>query len=366
MTRLIQFFCLSIILLFNNIYAATPSNTFQSFLDNWRTQNQITGVVVSIDDLSTHTITDYRSGTVTLQGKMPVSTANLFGVGSISKTFVAATILQLQEEGKLKLDNPLSIYFPQYPKWGTITIRELLNMTSGVPNFTEAPTFADLATTNPSKLLPPQTFIEAAYNTPIYFKPGQGWHYSNTNYLLLGLLIEHVAGQPLNDVLQKRFFTPLHLEHTFYSAHFYPKGVEAQMAHGYYNGEDLSNFNAGLYGASGSMVMDSHDLITWTHALLTPGIILNKASIQDLEQTVVVPPQKPRPPGSLYGLGIFSLQIPKLGIIWWYAGVIDGYTSVFVWIPSENKIITAQASSWPKGHYEVLFPNQALLQELLH
>ncbi len=345
------------------IFAAEAN--FQNYLDEWRTQNQVTSVVVSTENLSTDKVVTYASGTTTLRGKTPVTTNSLYGVGSISKTFVAATILQLQEEDKLKLSDPLGDYLPQYPRWKSITLQQVLNMTGGIPNFTESPKFKPMVRQNPQTLIPSQDFINIAYAMPDYFAPGQGWHYSNTDYSLLGLVIEKVTGQPLEAVFEQRFFKPLKLNHTFSSPEFYSKAVEAQMAHAYREGQDVTNFNTGLYGPAGGMVMNSHDLLIWTHALLTPGIVLSQDSLNQLMTTVPVPPNPPKPAGAQYGLGIYSLDMKNLGTVWYYAGVIDGYTSTFMWIPAKNTIIVAQVASWPNGHFEVLFPNQPLIQKVL-
>ena len=343
---------------------AAESN-FQKNLDSWRTQNQITSVVVSVADLNSDHVSNYASGTTLMNGKMPVTANLLYGVGSISKTFVAASILQLQEEGKLKLTDSLGQYLPEYPRWKEITLQQVLNMTSGIPNFTESPQFKTFSNSNPQTLIPPAQLINMAYAMPDYFVPGQGWHYSNTDYYLLGLVIEKVTGQPLEAVFKQRFFKPLKLNHTFYSTAFYPKSVETKMAHAYMGKQDVTNFNAGLYGPAGGMVMDSHDLVTWTHALFTPGIILNQASLNQLMTTIPVPPSPLKPLGAAYGLGIYSLNVQGIGLVWYYAGVIDGYTSILMWVPAKNEIIVAQVASWPNGHYEVLFPNQPLIQKIL-
>ncbi len=346
-------------------FAFATGVNFQSDLNTWRTQNHVTSVMISTENLSNDKVVTYTSGVTTLQGKTHVTADSLYGVGSISKTFVAATILQLQEEGKLKLSDPLGDYLPQYPRWKSITLQQVLNMTGGIPNFTESPKFKPMVRQNPQALIPPQDFINIAYAMPDYFAPGQGWHYSNTDYYLLGLVIEKVTGQPLKTVFTQRFFKPLHLNHTFYSTEFYPKAVEMQMAHAYRDGHDVTNFNAGLYGPAGGMVMNSHDLLIWTYALLTPGIVLNQDSLNQLMITVPVPPNPPKPAGAQYGLGIYSLDMKGLGTVWYYAGVIDGYTSTLMWIPAKNTIIVAQVASWPNGHFEVLFPNQPLIQKIL-
>lgn len=359
-----RFFLLITFIFLGVTNQAAFSQDDQDFLNQWRQQQQVSSVVVSVQNTETGHVFNEASGTTTLHGKIPVTTETLFGIGSITKTFVAAAILQLQEEHQLALDDPIGSFFPQYPRWKSITIRQLLNMTSGIANYTSFPSFEALQRSPLKKMIGPEHFIDQAYAVSDKFSPGEGWYYSNTNYSLLGLLIEKVTSRPLKDVLAQRFFRPLHLSHTFYSASFYPYSVTKRMAHAYDGNHDATPFNFSVYGAAGSMLMNATDLRTWAGALFTPGIILKQASIDEMKKTVAVPPSPPKPLGARYGLGVYSLDIPGLGTVWYYAGVVDGYTSCFVYIPSQHKIIAAQLASWPKGHIYLLFPNQPLMQQL--
>lgn len=341
--------------------ATSSQQELQSFLENWRVNRHITSAVVVVKDLKTKKITTYTSGSMTRLDHQPVTSETLYGVGSITKTFIAATLLKLQEEGKIKLDDPIGPYFPDYPRWKSITIRQLLNMTSGIANTDFSKERDDYETT----ILSSKTIVDDIYKKPDLFSPGCKWHYSNTNYFLLGLLIEKVLGTSVNEVFINRFFEPLHLTHTFYSDSFYPNNIVVQMAHAYGGKHDVTAFNASHYGSAGSMLMDSIDLLTWSQALLTPNIILSGASIQEMETMIAVPSTPPKPEGCRYGLGIYSLNVPKVGTIWYYAGVIRGYTSCFIYIPSQQRIIVAQVASWPGEHFEVLFPNQSLMKKFL-
>lgn len=350
-----------LIIFFDQTSAASSQQELQVFLNDWRVNRHITSAVVATEDLPAKKITSYTSGFIKRHGKEPVTDKTLYGVGSITKTFVAAALLQLQEEGKVRLDDPMGRYFHEYPRWQSITIRQLLNMTSGIANTDFSKERDDYETT----VLTSKKIVDAIYQQPDLFAPGSEWRYSNTNYFLLGLLIEKISGAPLNEVLTNRFFKPLRLTHTFYSDSFYSKNVIAQMAHAYAGKHDITAFNASHYGPAGSMLMNSSDLLTWTHALLTPDIILSASSIQEMEKTIAVPSTPPKPEGCRYGLGIYSLNMPRLGTIWYYAGVIRGYTSCFIFIPSQQKIIVAQVANWPGEHFEVLFPNQPLLKKFL-
>jgi len=350
-----------IITSFAQARAVSSQQSLQSFLDQWRAKRHITSVVVAVEDLPSKTITTYTSGLMTWHSKKPVTPETLYGVGSITKTFVAAALLQLKEEGKINLDDSIGRYFHEYPRWKSITVRQLLNMTSGISNTDFSKERDDYETT----VLTSQKIVDAIYKKSDLFPPGSKWLYSNTNYFLLGMLIEKISGTSLNEVLTNRFFKPLHLNHTFYSNSFYPKNVISQMAHAYARGHDITAFNASHYGPAGSMVMDSLDLLTWTHALLTPDKILSATSLQEMETTVAVPPTPPKPEGCRFGLGIYSLKVPKIGIIWYYAGIIRGYTSCFIYIPSQQRIIVAQVANWPGEHFEVLFPDQPLMKRFL-
>ena len=330
-------------------------------MDQWRTNHRITSVVVAVEDLKTKTVTTYTSGLTKRYHGQSVTPETLFGVGSITKTFVAAALVQLQEEGKVRIDDPIGSYFHEYPRWKSITIRQLLNMTSGIANTDFSKERDDYETT----ILSSKKIVDAIYQQADLFTPGSEWRYSNTNYFLLGLLIEKISRTPLNDVFTTRFLKPLHLTHTFYSDSFYSKNATDQMAHAYAGKNDITAFNASHYGPAGSMIMNSTDLLTWTHALLTTDIILSASSTQEMEKTLAVPSTPPKPEGCRYGLGVYSLNLPRLGTIWYYAGVIRGYTSCFIYIPSQQRIIVAQVANWPGEHFEVLFPNQPLMKKFL-
>ncbi len=341
--------------------ADSSHQDLQVFLDHWRINHHVSSVVVTIENLPAKKITTYASGFIRHSGREPVTSKTLFGIGSITKTFVAAALLQFQEEGKIKLDTPIGPYFPEYPRWGSITIRQLLNMTSGIANTDFSKERDDYETT----ILNSKKIVDSIYQQPDLFAPGSEWRYSNTNYFLLGLLIEKISGVSFSEVITTRFLKPLHLTQTFYSDSFYSKEVLDKMAHAYAGKRDITAFNASHYGPAGSMLSDSTDLLTWTQALLTPGIILSAESIREMETTIAVPSTPPKPEGCRYGLGIYSLDMPQLGTIWYYAGVIRGYTSCFIFIPSQQKIIVAQVATWPGEHFEVLFPNQSLMKKFL-
>lgn len=336
-----------------------------SYLKTWRKNNRVTAVILSIQDQGKEII-DIADGFTDSTGKTPISSDKLFGVGSITKTFVSAALLQLQEEKKLSLDSPLDQYVGEYPRWGKITIRQLLNMTSGIANYTELRAYSDLIDQDARDIFSPHKMLSAAYAEADYFTPGENWRYSNTNYLLLGLILKKVTGQTFNETLEERFIKPLKLANTFYSDSYYSEPILNKMTHGYYRNQDVTNFNASLPGTAGSMVMNSHDILTWATALLTPNVVLSEISLKELKTTVLMPEDPVIIPGTRFGLGIYSFETAAYGTVWYYTGVINGYTSSFLYIPSRGRMIAVQASSWPDPHEEILFPRQEVIQKILN
>ena len=137
-----------------------------------------------------------------------------FRIGSITKTFTSTVILQLVGEGKLRLDDPVAKYQPEVPDGNAITLRELLAMRSGLYNYSDTPEFSQALIAQPERVWTPQELLTIAFKHPPYFAPGKDFHYSNTNFILLGLLIEQITHHPVERELQQRIFTPLGMSHT--------------------------------------------------------------------------------------------------------------------------------------------------------
>lgn len=352
------------LLIFSFNTPAKSVENISTFIDQWRKVNHIPAVAVAIK-IARENPNYYLKGTTTLNGKTKINAHNLFGIGSITKTFIVATLLQLQETHKVNLDDSIGKYFPEYPRWRKISIRQLLNMTSGVPNFTRTEAFKKLIEHEPTKYHPISFFVDLAYGQKDEFMPGKGWYYSNTNYYLLGLIIEKITNQSLALEFQQRFFKPLHLSNTHYSINSYPMSIYKQQIHAYLDNKDVTRENPAYYGPAGGMLMSIQDLLIWTEALFTPGKILSRHSLDELMQTHAVPSSPPKPNNSRYGLGIYSLNIPGLGIIWWYTGVINGYSSTFMWIPNKQTILVAQIDRWKDNNFGLLMPGQNFINTIL-
>jgi len=195
----------------------------------------------------------------------PVRDSTVFEIGSISKQFVAAAALLLAEEGKLELDAPIHDYLPGLPgEWLGVTTRQLLNHTSGIPDYEEIRSY-DVYRFR----LVPDDVIRIAQSRPVDFAPGQGWYYSNTGYYIASMIVERVDGRPLGAALTARIFEPLGMTSTRMAD---PEVIIKERAAGYWvdKQDKLINRNptetSSTLGAGG-LLTSVHDMVRWDDAL---------------------------------------------------------------------------------------------------
>jgi D-alanyl-D-alanine carboxypeptidase len=200
-----------------------------------------------------------------------------FRLGSITKQFTATSILQLQEQGKLSVDDPVSKYVENAPEaWKNITIHHLLSHTSGIPSYTDTPEFP-----KPKFMRVPLTPLEIAMlskDKPLEFQPGEKWKYDNTGYVLLGYIIEKVSGEKYGDYVKKHIFDRLDMKDSGYD---WSKPVIHHRASGYsWNGKNYVNadyLDMSLPHAAGSLYSTLDDLYRWDRALYTEKILSKKS-----------------------------------------------------------------------------------------
>ncbi|MCA0207784.1 MAG: beta-lactamase family protein [Proteobacteria bacterium] len=216
-------------------------------------------------------------GAGSLELAMPVGNDSIFRIGSVTKQFTAAALVKLEEEGKLSLDDLLSKYYPDYPRAGEITLKQMLHHTSGMHNYTEDESFLAQAALTKS----PDQWVAYFAKMPKVqdFEPGTDWNYSNTAYFLLGAVVEKVEGRPLAKVLEARFFEPLGLRHTALDDE---REIVAGRVAGY-DGEPGKFRNAApismtIPGGAGAMRSTAEDLARWNAALFG-GKVLKPASL---------------------------------------------------------------------------------------
>jgi len=258
-------------------------------------------------------------------------------LGSITKQFTSMLIMQLVEQGKLKLDVPISTYLPDYPKKNgdVITIHHLLTHSSGIPNYTSFPGFFK---NNSRNSYSPVQLVNLFADSTLQFKPGKNFAYSNSGYILLGYIIEKVTGKSYEQVLQKNIFTPLKMNNTGYDHH---GPLLKNRARGYEkNGRSYVNANfldMSVPYAAGALYSTVEDLYLWDQALY--GNQLLRKENMELLFTKHIPSG-----GSYYGYGWGIGEIPlgntaeRIETIG-HGGGIDGFNTQLTRIPSDKSFI---------------------------
>ena len=239
----------------------------------------------------------------------PMQTTDIFRIGSITKTFVATVVLTMVDDGLLSLDDKLSEYYPDFPRADEITVRMLLSHTSGIFSWDETEDIFTEIYEDPGAGWSIEGMIQLAAEHPFYFEPGEGQHYSNVNYFLLGTIIEEVGGRTLEQEIAERVTAPLGLENTFL-----PDSIdyEGETVHGYdevdgelvdVTGSDIEKvISFDLAWAAGGMVTTLEDLKVWARALAT-GELLSQAMHEEQMDMVDTTPEG-SPVESAYGLGV--------------------------------------------------------------
>jgi D-alanyl-D-alanine carboxypeptidase len=257
-----------------------------------------------------------------------------YRVASVTKPLVSTIVLELVAEGRLALTDTVERRLPGLvPNGGSITIRQLLNHTSGLYDYGSDLKWQDARLNDPRREWTPRELVAIAVSHPPLFAPGRGWYYSNTNYILAGLIVEAVTGKPLGQELRDRLVTPFALRATTY-----PTGtaIEGRHAHGYVGrGSGLpiakgtlvdvtSILSPSAWGA-GQVVSNADDLSRFFQALLR-GRVLTAAQLRAMKTVV---------PGYAYGLGIRRAST-ACGTAWGHNGDIPGYRNV-VWATADGR-----------------------------
>ncbi|HEY9227444.1 MAG TPA: serine hydrolase domain-containing protein, partial [Gemmatimonadaceae bacterium] len=210
-------------------------------------------------------------GMADIAGARAATAANIYEIGSITKQFTSSAIMRLVEQGKVKLDDDMSKYIPQFPLQGNkVSIRQLLNHTSGIHSYTASPewqkTWGDP--------ISPDAIINFVAKDTFDFKPGTGYRYNNTGYVMLGMVIEKVTGQKYADHLAAQFFKPLGLTHTSYCP---SKTTNPAFAKGYSrtpNGPAPAQFlDLSHPFAAGALCSTVGDLVKWERALMSGKVV---------------------------------------------------------------------------------------------
>lgn len=310
-----------------------PTQLLQNTLDQIFTGVGISTAIVS-DDIAWYG----ASGTANLTTNTPVTSSDRFQIGSITKTFVATTVLQLIEENQLSLEDTLNQYLPseivsQIPDGANITIRQLLNHTSGIPDYLSV--LLDEGV-NLFREWQPEALVEFIANQPLSFSPGTSWQYSNTNYILLGMIVENITNNSLATEIRTRILEPLQLDNTFVAD---TEAVPGGFVSGYWdinvdgNLDNTDFISPSIVDAAGAMVSNTEDLVDFAQALFG-GDLLEPTT---LDQMLTFVDAFNSRAFSGYGLGVARLNTPD-ELIYGHSGLTLGYRANMWYVPEDDLV----------------------------
>ncbi|GAB3257128.1 serine hydrolase domain-containing protein [Kineosporia babensis] len=272
-------------------------------------------------------------GVADRQTERAMKATDQFQIGSATKTFMATLTLQLVDEGKVDLDAPIEEYLPGLlPDGADITVRMLLNHTSGLYNYTEDDGYWRAWEADPQRLWTEKELVQIAVDKGLNFVPGENYSYSNTGYTVIGMMLQERTGQTLSELLEQRITGPLGLKRTYL-----PRPVATDTGPGYAHGYVLRFIGTkpnytdtvswpvdGLSGAAGAMVADQDDVATFFSALLT-GKLFSAEQLAQMKTVVDRPADFPV--GSGYGLGLLK-STNSCGTVWGHGGQTEGHRSL--------------------------------------
>src|SRR6476659_9959228 len=274
------------------------------------------------------------AGFARLTPRLAMRASARYHIASVTKTFVSTVVLQLEAEGRLTIDDSVEHWLPRIvPNGASITLRELLNHTSGIFDYTADEAFGRTILGDPGRTWAPSELVAIALSHPPLFSPGTQWSYSNTNYILLGLVVEAVTGKALSEELQQRIFGPLSLSSTSF-----PTGISLDdgLAHGYVAltpGGGLIDatpvLSPSYAWAAGGIVSNAADLTKFFSALFG-GRLLPAAQLAEM---------KTRAAGNdVYGLGLRMATV-RCGKVLGHDGDYPGYRNV-VWATADGRRVS--------------------------
>ncbi|MFJ4095573.1 serine hydrolase domain-containing protein [Kitasatospora sp. NPDC089913] len=305
--------------------AVAKADPFQRRLDGLVADGGGPGALAAVRGADGRTRT-YTSGVADLRTGAEVPVDGQVRIGSNTKSFVAVVVLQLVAERKVELDASLDTYLPGLVRGEgidgrRITVRQVLQHTSGLPDYTD---FLELSSA--TQYFEPRELLDAALAHKADFAPGTGWKYSNTGYVLAGLIVQRITGRPLGEVVTTRVIDRIGLRHTYFPAPG-ETGVRERHPHGYFVATpggppvDVTEMDPSWAWAAGAIVSTNTDLNRFFSALLA-GELMPAAQLAQMRTTV---PAEYLGPGARYGLGLASTPLSCGGASWGHGGSIPGY-----------------------------------------
>ncbi|MBL7851765.1 MAG: serine hydrolase [Cyclobacteriaceae bacterium] len=287
----------------------------------------------------------YRAafGMADMENNVAMRPEHVFEIGSITKQFTAVAVLMLMEQGKLKREDPLTKYIPDYPKGESITIHHLLTHTSGIKSYTGMEAWAKRWRED----LTPLQMIDIFKNEPMDFAPGEKWSYNNSAYFILGYIIEKVSGMPYPEFLEKNIFVPLGLKNTYYGSQ---SKIIRNRAQGYQKQDDFARaeyLSLTQPYAAGSIMSTVDDLLTWQLAI-NANKLVKKETIQLAYTPVKLNSGEVHDYGYGWGIGAINGSATIE-----HSGGIFGYSTNEIYLPKEDIYVVVLANCDCRGPVDV-------------
>ncbi|WP_182905841.1 serine hydrolase [Microbispora sp. H13382] len=307
---------------------ARPDDTVQASLDTLVRSDGFPAALASVRGRDGR-VRDYTAGVADLRTRAKVPVDGYVRIGSNTKTFTAVVVLQLAGEGRVKLDEPIETYLPGLIRGRgndgrRITVRRLLQHTSGLPDYTAFLVKDPLSHRN--TYMQPRELLDLALKEKAHFTPGAKWEYSNTNYLVAGLLIERVTRRPLAEQIDQRIVKRLGLRHT-YLPDAGDRRVRAPHPKGYHRDDrdepftDVTAWDPSQAWSAGGMISTPRDVNRFFRAVLG-GELLEPDQLREMRTTVRADGLGN---GARYGLGLVSTPLSCGGLAWGHGGDIFGF-----------------------------------------
>ncbi len=264
-----------------------------------------------------------------------------FRIASLTKQFTAACILLLQERGRLNVHDPISQYLPGLPeKWQAISIHQLLTHTSGIPNYTSSPEIVKLNRTGAT----PQEMVALVRDKPLDFAPGTNWAYSNTGYILLGMIIEKLSGESYADFLKRNIFATLSMSDSGYDV---ARNILKERASGYdiIDGHlvNADFIDMSIPFSAGAIYSTVEDMYRWSEALSVPGKLLSAESLQQMFTEY----QEATHEGQHYGYGVVISHLKFGRLLYYHGGGVEGFSSSIQRYPGDRVCIVILSNLAP-------------------
>jgi D-alanyl-D-alanine carboxypeptidase len=324
------------------------------YLTARRTAEHISAVSLRVTFAGRRPAISLADGTTRYDGGPPVTTRALWQIGSNTKAFTAVILLQLEAEGRLSINDQIGTWLPQYPAWRHITIRQLLDMTSRIPDYTSQPAFLTALAANPSARFTTAQLV--SYVTGLPLGPA-GYQYTNTDYILAQMIIEKVTHDTYASQLTQRILIPLRLRATCLAPYTCPPSDAARMPAGYFYfagvpallGQVMPPLALTWSQGAGGIVSSLADLTKWDRALYS-GQLLPPRQQHQLESLVSEATGQPIARTTLadpvgYGLGVVQQVTSQTGIFWAYEGENFGYRVEHLYFPRSGMIIALAVNS---------------------